>query len=447
MPAGLGHGEVTDLAGGPEQGANRQESHQCNSHARRLHPRSVGARMQLEALERPVPSGQLRPVAPGWPVDPDTVADARRTPTSWPTRASTMWSGTFTSIVDSALPRPILIGHSFGGLIAEKLLGLGNGVAAVAIDPAQIKGVLPLPLTQLRAALPVLGNPSNLHKAVSLTEAVAVRIRQRPHRRGVGRALRKWILPAPAPPLFQAAVANFTLHSRGEVDTDNDHRGPLLLIAGTADHTVPDWSPEATLTQYRNSTATTELITSPTEDTPSRSTTAGRTSPRASSTGSSSKGSERRRAPTTSSVVRRVFQGRIHTSPIHQKENLDGHDHHQGRHRDLLQGLGQRPAGRLQPRLAAERRRLGRPDVPRRRQRLPRHRARPPRPRPLRPAVGRQRPGHLRRRPGRADRGARPARRGPGRPLHRRRRGRPATSAATAPRASPRPCWSARSRR
>ena len=64
----------------------------------------------------------------------------------------------------------MIIGHSFGGLITEKLLGQGYGAAGVAIDPAQIKGVLPLPLAQLRSGLPALGNPANLHRAVSLTE-------------------------------------------------------------------------------------------------------------------------------------------------------------------------------------------------------------------------------------------------------------------------------------
>ena len=84
----------------------------------------------------------------------------------------------YTKIIDSLDAGPILIGHSFGGLFAEKLLGQGIGVAGVAIDPAQIKGVLPLPLAQLRAALPALRNPANLHKSVSLTrEGIQVRLR------------------------------------------------------------------------------------------------------------------------------------------------------------------------------------------------------------------------------------------------------------------------------
>ncbi|HEY5840641.1 MAG TPA: alpha/beta hydrolase, partial [Mycobacterium sp.] len=155
---------------------------------------------------------------------------------------------------------PVIIGHSFGGLFTEKLLGQGHGSAGVAIDPAQIKGVLPLPLAQLRAGLPGLGNPANLHKSVALT--------QKEFRFGFGNAVTEeesnrlfdeWTIPSPARPLFQAAAANFTLHSQAKVDTDNETRGPLLLISGTADHTVPDVTTRSTLKQYRDSAAITEL--------------------------------------------------------------------------------------------------------------------------------------------------------------------------------------------
>ncbi len=166
----------------------------------------------------------------------------------------------YAKIIGDLADPPILIGHSFGGLFTEKLLGEGIGAAGVAIDPAQIKGVLPLPLAQLRAGLPALGNPANLHKAVSLTE--------KEFRFGFGNALgeeesralyERWTIPSPARPLFQAAAANFALHSQAKVDTANDTRGPLLLISGTADHTVPDVVTRSTFKQYRDSTAVTEL--------------------------------------------------------------------------------------------------------------------------------------------------------------------------------------------
>ncbi len=200
------------------------------------------------------------PIAPGWPGEPDTVAGARQDPDLVANTSIDDLTAHYTKVIDSLDAGPIVIGHSMGGLIAEKLLGQGIGVAGVAIDPAQIKGVLPLPLAQLRAALPALGNPANRHRSVSLTP--------KEFRFGFGNALSaeesdelygKWAIPSPARPLFEAAAANFSLHSPAKVDTRNQTRGPLLLISGAEDHTVPDVSTRSTLKQYRHSTAVTEL--------------------------------------------------------------------------------------------------------------------------------------------------------------------------------------------
>ena len=200
------------------------------------------------------------PIAPGWPGEPATVTQARECPDLVANTSIDDAVSHFSEIVDALPSKPILIGHSFGGLLAEKMLGMNLAVAAVAIDPAQIKGVLPLPLAQLRAALPALGNPANLRRAVSLTK--------KQFRFGFGNELpqeesdalyEKWAIPAPARPLFQAAAANFVLHSQAKVETANQTRGPLLLISGTKDHTVPDVSTRSTFKQYRDSTAVTEL--------------------------------------------------------------------------------------------------------------------------------------------------------------------------------------------
>lgn len=200
------------------------------------------------------------PVAPGWPGEPATVEEARQRPDAVANIGIDDATEHFARIIEALPSPPVLIGHSFGGLIVEKLLGQGRGAAGVAIDPAQIKGVLPLPLAQLRAGLPALGNPTNLHKAVSLT--------REEFRFGFGNALteeesdalfERWTIPSPARPLFQAAAANFVLHSEAAVATDNETRGPLLLISGTADHTVPDVVTRSTLKQYRKSSAVTEL--------------------------------------------------------------------------------------------------------------------------------------------------------------------------------------------
>lgn len=200
------------------------------------------------------------PVAPGWPNEPSTVQAARENPDAVANIGIDDATGHFASAIEGLDQPPVIVGHSFGGLIAEKLLGQGVGAAAVAIDPAQIKGVLPLPLAQLRAGFPALGNPANLHKAVSLTA--------KEFRFGFGNALtpedsdalyERWTIPSPARPLFQAAAANFSMHSEAKVDTDNSSRGPLLLISGLEDHTVPDVVTRSTLKQYRSSTAVTEL--------------------------------------------------------------------------------------------------------------------------------------------------------------------------------------------
>jgi pimeloyl-ACP methyl ester carboxylesterase len=200
------------------------------------------------------------PIAPNWPGESDSIEETRANPDRVANHGIEDVTEHFRQVIATLPASPVVIGHSFGGLITEKLLGEGIGAAGVAIDPAQIKGVLPLPLAQLRAALPALGNPTNLHKAVSLTE--------KEFRFGFGNAVSEeestelfnsWTIPSPARPLFQAAAANFALHSEAAVNTANEGRGPLLLISGTADHTVPDVVTRSTLKQYRHSTAVTEL--------------------------------------------------------------------------------------------------------------------------------------------------------------------------------------------
>jgi pimeloyl-ACP methyl ester carboxylesterase len=199
-------------------------------------------------------------IAPGWPGEPDAIEEARKQPDLVANTSIDDVTAHYGKAIDSLDAEPIIVGHSFGGLIAEKLIGQGIGVAAVAIDPAQIKGVLPLPLAQLRAALPALSNPANLHKAVSLTK--------KQFKFGFANELSQeesdelfdaWTIPSPARPLFEAATANFSLHSQAKVATDNETRGPLLLISGLKDHTVPDVTTRSTFKQYRHSAAVTEL--------------------------------------------------------------------------------------------------------------------------------------------------------------------------------------------
>jgi len=201
------------------------------------------------------------PLAPGWPGIPETVEEARAHPELIADHGIEDVTLHYSGIIADLPEAPILVGHSFGGMIAEKLLGLDRARAAVAIDAAQIKGVLPLPLSSLRSTLPVFKNPANRHHAVSLTAEQ--------FRYSFGNAIseeesaalyERWTIPAPGKPLFEAAAANFSLHSPAKVETGNSDRGPLLLVMGGRDHTVPEAITKSTLKQYRHSGAETDLV-------------------------------------------------------------------------------------------------------------------------------------------------------------------------------------------
>lgn len=197
---------------------------------------------------------------PEWPGVPDTIEEARAQPEAQAGKGLAEIIKHHADFVMSLDSKPIIIGHSFGGLIVQSLMGQDLGAAGVAIDPAQIRGVLPLPIAQLRSALPALSNPLNFKKSISLS--------QKQFRYGFANAVseaeskelhEKWTMPSPARPLFEAAMANFNPRSAAKVDTHNNHRGPLLLISGTQDHTVPDVVTRAAYKLYRHSTAVTEL--------------------------------------------------------------------------------------------------------------------------------------------------------------------------------------------
>lgn len=156
--------------------------------------------------------------------------------------------------------KPILIGHSFGGLLVQNLLGRDLAAAAIAIDPAPVKGVWELPFSALRAAFPVLGNPFNFSRAISLTEPqFRYAFTNSVSEEEAKELYAKYAMPAPGRPLFQAATATFNPNSATKVNTGNATRGPLLLISGANDHTVPPVLVRSTLRRYRHSPAVTEL--------------------------------------------------------------------------------------------------------------------------------------------------------------------------------------------
>ena len=199
------------------------------------------------------------PTAPGWPGDSSTIEETRKEPGRVAGHGIDDVVEHYAGIIRGLDAKPIVIGHSFGGLVAQRLLGQDLAAAAVAIDPAPIKGVLALPLSALRVASVALRNPANKKRAVALTAEQ--------FRYGFGNAVsasesnelhERWTIPSPGKPLFEAASANFSPRSPAKVATDNATRGPLLVTAGGRDHTVPTAISKSTVKQYRNSPAVTD---------------------------------------------------------------------------------------------------------------------------------------------------------------------------------------------
>jgi non-heme chloroperoxidase len=200
------------------------------------------------------------PIAPGWPGDSSTVAETRSNAMSVAGYGINDVVDRYAKAISGLSAKPIAIGHSFGGLVVQRLLGQDLASAAVAIDPAPIKGVLNLPPSALKVASIALRNPANKKRAVALTD--------QQFRYGFGNALsatesaelfERWTIPSPGKPLFEAAFANFMPHSPAKVNTGNATRGPLLITAGGKDHTVPAAISRSTLKLYRKSSAVTEI--------------------------------------------------------------------------------------------------------------------------------------------------------------------------------------------
>lgn len=219
-----------------------------------LHASSWGSWMELFR------ESGYEPVAPGWPGDPDTVEEARNNPGRVARIGIDDVVGHYAQVVAGLAARPVVIGHSFGGLIAQRLLGQDLAAAAVAIEPAPIKGVLFLPPSALKVASIALRRPANRNEAVSLTAEQ--------FRYGFGNAVseqesselyERWAIPSPGRPLFEAAMANFVPHSPAKANTGNKTRGPLLITAGGRDHTVPAAISHATRRLYHKSPAVTDL--------------------------------------------------------------------------------------------------------------------------------------------------------------------------------------------
>lgn len=179
--------------------------------------------------------------APGWPGDSDTVAETRRTPGRVAGYGIQEVTDHYAAVIDRLPEKPIVVGHSIGGLVAQKLLAADRAVAAVAIDPAPVKGVKALPIAQIRSALPVLARKANREGSVALT--------RRQFRYGFGNELsrtesddlrRAWSIPGPGRPIVELTRAKKDPASPTAVDLDDSDRGPLLIVGGDGDHTIPE---------------------------------------------------------------------------------------------------------------------------------------------------------------------------------------------------------------
>ncbi|MGC4987429.1 alpha/beta hydrolase [Streptomyces sp. DT193] len=180
------------------------------------------------------------PLSPGWPDDPDTVEEAAAHPEIFANKSVGQVADHYSAVIGLLDRKPAVIGHSFGGLLAQIVAGRGLAAATVAIDAAPFRGVLPLPVSALRSSLPVLGNPANRHRAVPLTfEQFRYAFANAVSEEEARRLHDTYAVPAPGAPLFQAATANFNPWTEAKVDIDNPDRGPLLVISGEKDHTVP----------------------------------------------------------------------------------------------------------------------------------------------------------------------------------------------------------------
>jgi pimeloyl-ACP methyl ester carboxylesterase len=179
-------------------------------------------------------------VTPAWPDDPDTVEEARANPDVFAKKTLSQIADHTADVIGGLTKKPAVMGHSTGGLLAQIIAGRGLSVATVAIDPGPFRGVLPLPISALRSAAPVLKNPFNKGKAITLTldqfkygwanalgEDEAKQLYENYH------------VAAPGVALMQMANANLNPWTQAKVDTKNPERGPLLVIDGEKDHTVP----------------------------------------------------------------------------------------------------------------------------------------------------------------------------------------------------------------
>jgi pimeloyl-ACP methyl ester carboxylesterase len=201
----------------------------------------------------------FRVIARSWPGMDTDIDELRRDPARIAALGIFEVVDHYERIIRELDSPPIIIGHSFGGLMTQILLDRGVGAAGIAIAPAPVKGVLFLPFSTLKVTFPALSNPTNNHRAVSLTpEQFHYAFANNLSDEDSLAAYNRYAVPGPDHLLFQTALANFNPHAPTTVNFENEGRAPLLLISGGQDHVSPPSVVEATFKLYRNSKSVTE---------------------------------------------------------------------------------------------------------------------------------------------------------------------------------------------
>jgi pimeloyl-ACP methyl ester carboxylesterase len=204
------------------------------------------------------------PLTPGWPDDPQTIEEAQAHPEVFANKTVGQVADHYADVIGKLKKKPAVIGHSFGGLLTQIIAGRGLSAASVAIDPAPFRGVLPLPISALQSAWPVLGNPSNRNRAVPLTyEQFRFAFANAVSEDEAKELYATYAVPASGAPLFQAAAANLNPWTEAKVNSKSPDRGPLLIISGEKDHTVPWAIANASYKRQKRNDAVTEIVEIP----------------------------------------------------------------------------------------------------------------------------------------------------------------------------------------
>jgi len=203
-------------------------------------------------------------LTPGWPDDPETVAEANAHPEVFAHKTVGQVADHYAEVIGKLAKRPAVVGHSFGGLLTQIIAGRGLSAASVAIDPAPFRGVLPLPISALKSSRPVLGNPANRNRAVPLTyEQFRFAFANAVDEAEARELYDTFAVPASGAPLFQAAAANLNPWTEAKVNSKNPERGPLLIISGEKDHTVPWAIANASYKKQKRNVDVTEIVEIP----------------------------------------------------------------------------------------------------------------------------------------------------------------------------------------